>query len=452
MRTWLCVVVAAPTLLAAGAAFAERSSEQRWVVFQDGEVPHIQVSGDRYVRGDLELEIRFKDANPLCFAYSVDGHRLDAPRRPPEPSRFDQMLSAAEGSQQFATVDAARRAVEARLRELSTLSQEAADKASLEQVWDACLWANPPSRVLPLQQRHISSVAAMLQTRLGQNGAWTQIFVSSIDTLASVRRFAASLAQQGSESAEFTEQQRRRLAGAAEGLERYLIATLALVHRTQADLQEVQTRLASAPAATTRHIAANREVVIEVERTRLDRGKTDAALDTVQVRSEAYRTLPRILFDLGVGPSLTFRNTEEYSLGQKGNDRIPNVVRTEDSANVDGVISLSMYVWGARYLDDRIFDASHLLPRPMVGLSMRQPFSSLYFGGQIDPIQFVDLSFGARVYSTTHLIAPEQGRAAYVDGNGEPVPPVTREGVTTQLFVSLTASTDLFQRWIQRSF
>lgn len=452
MRTVIGFTASAALLLLTGASAAERSPERRVVTFHDGSVPRIEVSGDRFVHGEFELEIRFLNTNPLCFSYAVDGKSVAESKSRTPPPAWDNMVSAAEGTQRFNSLREAQAAIDARIQDLGTLSMEAANEASIEQVWSACLWADPPSRVMPLQHKRITEVDGMMRTRLGADGAWTRMLVGTLDTLASVRKQIDTLRSGAEVSPEQTELERRRLGQSAVSLERYVTATLALVNRLQEDLQRAQTRLASTPASTTRRIAANREVVVEVQRSRLDRGQPDAALDTVTVTSEAYESLPPILFDVGIGPSLTFRNTEEYGLGQKVSGQPPNVKRTKDSANVDVVIAMSMYVWGYRYLDDGIFDPMQLLPRPMVGLSMDQPFSSIYVGGQIDPIQFLDITIGARAYSTTHLIAPSEGQLAYMDENGDPAEPVTREGVTTQLFISLTASTDLFQRWIQRSF
>lgn len=435
-------------LLVAASARAQRPEQKRVLTFHDGSVPRIEARGERFVHGEFELVIQFADTNPLCFAYGVDGHSLGTPGRPPAPA-FNDIAASATGTQLFRSVEQAHSTVQARLQDLGTLSLEAAREASLDQVWNACLWADPPSRVLPLQRKRIAEVDTMLRTRLGENGAWTRILVGTLDTIASVRKEVHALPSEDPDNR--TPAQRRLLTATSE-LERYLTATLSLVSRLQEDLERAQIRLASSPASTTRHIADNRRVVVEVTRTRLDRGQPGSALDTITVTNDAYESLPPILFDLGIGPSLTLHNTEDYGLGQSGNDRPPNVKRTEDSANVDIVVSMSMYIWGYRYLDDRIFDPKQLLPRPMVGLSMDQPFSSLYLGLQVDPIQFVDISFGARAYSTNHLLSPEEGELAFDDANGEPSQPVIRRGVTTQMFVSLTASTDLVQRWIQRSF
>jgi hypothetical protein len=444
-------LTASAILFLASTATADRPVQRRVVIFHDGAVPRLQASGDRFVHGEFELEIRFVHTNPLCFAYSVDGRTVADERPPTPPPAWNDMVTSAEGTQKFATLDDGQAAVDARVQDLATMSTEAANQGALDQVWDACLWANPPNRVMPLQQKRIAEVDAMFRTRLGNNGAWTRILVGALDTLASVRKQLDTLpSRQG--DAQQTEAARRNLRASALGLERYVTATLTLVQRLQEDLQRAQTRLASTPASTTRHVAANRKVVVEVQRSRLDRGQPHSALDAVTVSSEAYESLPPILFDVGLGPALTLRNTEDYGLGQRSSGDLPNVRRTEDGANLDLVVSMSMYIWGYRYLDDGIFDVKQLAPRPMIGLSMSQPFSSIYVGAQIDPIQFLDISFGARAYSSKRLIAPEEGELAFTNGEGEPMDPVVREGVTTQMFISLTASTDLFQRWIQRSF
>ena len=452
MRSGFGLVTSIALVLFTSTAAAERPAERRVATFIDGAVPRIQVGGDRFVHGEFELEIRFVNTNPLCFSYAVDGKRVTESKAPAAQPAWNEMVTSAAGAQQFKDIDEAQAAIDTRIQDLGTLSMEASNEASMDQVWGACLWANPPSRVMPLQHKRIAEVDGMLRTRLGANGAWTRILVGALDTLASVRKQLDTLPVREEASPEDTASARRRLHASALGLERYVTATLALVHRIQEDLQRAQTRLASAPAAAIRHVAANRKVVIEVQRSRLDRGSPEAALDTVTVTSEAYESLHPILFDVGIGPSVTFHNTEDYGLGQKASGQPPNVKRTEDGANVDVVVSMSMYIWGYRYLDDGIFDAKQLLPRPMIGLSMDQPFSSIYLGAQLDPIQFLDISVGARAYSTNHLIAPEEGQLAYTDTDGDPTEPVLRRGVTTQLFVSLTASTDLFQRWIQRSF
>lgn len=445
------LVTTSAVLFLASPARAERPVQRRVVIFHDGAVPRLQASGDRFVHGEFELEIRFVNTNPLCFAYSVEGRTVADEQPPATPPAWNDMITSAEGTQKFATLEDGQSALDARLQDLAMLSTEAANQGALDQVWDACLWANPPNRVMPLQQKRIAEVDAMFRTRLGTNGAWTRILVGALDTLASVRKQVDTLPSRH-DDADQRKLVRRNLLASASGLERYVTATLTLIQRLQEDLQRAQTRLASTPASTTRHIAANRKVVVEVQRSRLDRGQPHSALDAVTVSSEAYESLPPILFDLGLGPALTLRNTEDYGLGQRSSGDLPNVRRTEDEANLDIVVSMSMYIWGYRYLDDGIFDVKQLAPRPMIGLSMQQPFSSIYVGAQIDPIQFLDISFGARAYSSKRLIAPEEGELAFTNAEGEPMDPVVREGVTTQMFISLTASTDLFQRWIQRSF
>jgi hypothetical protein len=55
----------------------------------------------------------------------------------------------------------------------------------------------------------------------------------------------------------------------------------------------------------------------------------------------------------------------------------------------------------------------------MVGMSLRQPLTSLYFGGQIDPIQFLDISLGERVYSANVLVDANVGDVASLDAAGK---------------------------------
>ncbi|HQF25725.1 MAG TPA: hypothetical protein PL065_19825, partial [Polyangiaceae bacterium] len=280
-------------------AIAQRPSERRVMVFRDGAVPQLQVSGDRFVHGEFQLEIQFVDTNPLCFAYVVDGHPLPEMAPPKEAVPWNDSMTAAEGTLKLDTLEDALTVLRMRLQDLGTLSTEAASQASLESVWEACLWADPPSRVIPLQKKRISEVDSMLRTRLGDNGAWTRILVSAIDTLASVRRQVDTLPSR-EEQGEKQEMMRRNVRSAMTGFERYVTASLALIQRLQEDLRRAQTRLASTPSSTTRYITANRDVVVEVQRSRLDRGNRDSSLDTVTVVSEAYHSLPPILFDVGI--------------------------------------------------------------------------------------------------------------------------------------------------------
>jgi hypothetical protein len=117
---------------------------------------------------------------------------------------------------------------------------------------------------------------------------------------------------------------------------------------------------------------------------------------------------------------------------------------------LDGTVTLSAYIWGPRYLDGEVFAWEQLLPRPMIGLSLTQPFSSLYLGAQFDPFpQFLDVSVGARVYSATELSGPAEGAPAQTDHDTNPVSPATRKVTSCAPFIALTASTDLFTGWLK---
>jgi hypothetical protein len=194
---------------------------------------------------------------------------------------------------------------------------------------------------------------------------------------------------------------------------------------------------------TRQQFEPNQLVTVEVVETRRAGGKPvdkggDRSLGVANIA-----VLRPIWVDVGIGPSLTFQAIHNYGLG--GNNQI---VQTENSANVDGLVSLSAYLYGPRYLDGRAFNCMSLIPRPMMGLSMRQPFSSLYIGGQIDPIQFLDISAGARLYSATELLGPQLGAPAAVDSTGTSIAPATEAKARFGLFMSISASTDLFSSWL----
>lgn len=449
MKPWLIGSLLAAASVTIAASAVAQANEKRTVVFRDGLQPRLEVSGDRYVHGALDLVIEFKDTNPLCFAYTLD-EDVPAAAPPVQPQRFEGAMSSGPGSVVFSDVEAALAAVDARMQELGTLSMEASDKGSLDDVWDTCLWTDPPAKMLAVQERRIAEVDALLKSRLADNGAWTRVLVASIDTLASVRRRADSLV--ASKPVDLQPPARRRLLDSAAELERYVTASFTMVRHLQQDLEEAHVRLASKPTVITRSYEPGERVTVKVRRTRLEKGQVAAGADAAVISAQAYRTLSPILFDVGIGPAVTFKNVEEYGLSQRVDGRVPNVSRKRDDLNADGVIALSMYIWGSRHLDDTVFAWQQLLPRPMLGVSMSQPFKSLYFGGQIDPIQFLDISFGARAYSTEFLLDPGAGKPAYTDAAGVPQEPATRKGVTTQLFLSLSFSTDLVQRWIAGSF
>jgi hypothetical protein len=164
-----------------------------------------------------------------------------------------------------------------------------------------------------------------------------------------------------------------------------------------------------------------------------------------QPDTEEHRDLEPIYFDIGIGPGIVVgRNTTAYDTVIR--DGRIQIARTEQKLIVDGVLSFSGYVWGTRYLDHRVFDLEFLYPRPMLGLSLTDPTTTLYAGLQIDPIQFVDISAGVRWGATRRLIG-YRGTAA---DPTLPAEPVVEEQVEPSGFVAVTFSTDLVWRWITR--
>jgi len=182
-------------------------------------------------------------------------------------------------------------------------------------------------------------------------------------------------------------------------------------------------------------------VTVEVVETKRVAGKVvDKGGDrSLGVRSIAV--LRPLRFDVGIGPAVAFDYLRSYGLSDMN-----TIIETSKSADIDGTVTLSAY-WWPRYLDNHVFKKEALLPRPMVGLSLKDPTTSLYLGGQIDPIQFLDVSFGAKLYERSDLVG-DVGAMAQLDKDGKPIPPVTHSELHAAFFVSLTASTGLFQSWI----
>jgi hypothetical protein len=195
---------------------------------------------------------------------------------------------------------------------------------------------------------------------------------------------------------------------------------------------------------TRQQFEPNQLVSVEVIETRRAAGKPVDKGGDRSLGSVSIAVLRPIWIDVSVGPAFTFQPIRGYGL-----DANNKIVQNEKSANIDGVVSLSGYVWGSRVLNGAPFRPGALLPRPMLGMSMRQPFSSLYFGAQFDPIQFLDISIGGRVYSATTLVGANVGDSAALDSSGKPISPTTASEAKVAGFVSISASTDLFSAWLK---
>jgi hypothetical protein len=86
----------------------------------------------------------------------------------------------------------------------------------------------------------------------------------------------------------------------------------------------------------------------------------------------------------------------------------------------------------------------------MIGVSLAHPLTEFYAGGQIDPIQFLDISGGVRFANEDVLIGPQQLDRALVDANGKAQPPVVRRELRPSGFVAVTISTNLLYSWIKQ--
>jgi hypothetical protein len=496
------------TLLASASAHAD-DAEPRVVTYVDGPTPRFEASGGRYIRGPMQLELRFQNIKPLCYRYTSNIAPLGAggPATSGLSAEGARVVSPVEPAS-FADAEAALTAVREADKALEQVGREV-QAQTLDAVWAACASEGNAGE----QLARVESAASVLRQKLGAAGGWQQALAQA----GAAARGALALAMPLADAAatadvdvqtkrtllERAERERRRASEALEQASRYgkkppeevaraaetaqadaaaaeaalleaekksaqhraaphLVASAERLARRRhrlaeaiqhlaSDVGRAQALLASAPTVIRKQFPAGESVKVAVTRSALVRGNVVTGASTQTAVADEYETLAPIFWDVGVGPALTLgENTKNYErtiVEDDGSSRIA-AARTEQELILDGMVAFSAYPWGARYLDDTVFDPMQLIPRPMFGLSMDQPFSSIYAGLQIDPVQFVDISGGVRWLTTKKLI----GQKVVADDLENPGPTQMKEEVTRLYFVSLTFSTDLFWRWAKRQF
>jgi hypothetical protein len=484
-------------------------AELRVVTYVDGSTPRFEAAGGRYIRGPMQLELRFQNINPLCYRYTTNIASPGAagPSIPGLSGEATRVVFPVEPAS-LSDAEAALTAVRETDTALEQVGREV-QAQTLDTMRAACAAGSSAGEQLARVER----AASTLRQKLGPAGAWQQALAQAgavargALVLAMPLADAAATAEQDAQTRRTTleraERERRRTSEALEQASRYgrkppeeiaraaetaqadaaaaetalleadkksaqhraaphLVASAERLARRRhrlaeaiqhlaSDVGRAQSLLASAPTVIRKQFAAGETVKVSVTRTALIRGSVVAGASTQTVVADEYETLAPILLDIGFGPALTLgentKNFERTIVEGGGGSRIA-AARTEQELILDGMVAFSAYPWGARYLDDTVFDPMQLIPRPMFGLSMDQPFSSIYAGLQIDPIQFVDISGGVRWLTTKKLI----GQKVVADDLENPGPTQLKEEVTRLYFVSLTFSTDLFWRWAKRQF
>lgn len=473
--------------------------EQRVIRFTGGASPSLVADDYSDAHGAVEVSLQFENTNPLCYAYrtnlAASGRMLpaQAPSLGGAPSG-----AAAPAAAEPASLDEAERALSDASAAVDRVLAEAQNRISLDDVWLAC----DSGGDLATQRARVEAALAVVQQQAGSNGAWRRVLEDANATADAAARFAGTSSAGGSGSGDAVAQAERDERRAQEAVdaakhpapkeltdaldrardalararsaaraseqrgrepERVARMARALQQKNRratmrlmamvGEVEQAAQLLRHAPGTETRRFPVGQKVTVEVTRIPLHRGRPMRA-GAERFAVGPFRTLHPIYFDVGVGPALTLRNWREYGVAVRptsGDSTLePRIVRTKDEMTYDGVVSLSFYMWGARYLDDTIFNWKQLLPRPMLGFSMRQPFTSVYVGGQIDPIQFLDLSAGVRWYQVDHLMGPYVGNPAPLDAQGHPEDPVVRKETSAEVFVAVTASTDLVARWLVR--
>jgi hypothetical protein len=164
------------------------------------------------------------------------------------------------------------------------------------------------------------------------------------------------------------------------------------------------------------------------------------------VRKVTLHTLSPLYVDVGLGPAWIFNDTQTWSISSAPGATVGTVTHS-NQPNFDGVVSLSGYVCGPRYYDGSLRIAgkkywNQWCPRPMLGLSMKSAFSSVYMGWQFDPIQFIDITGGFYFYSRPE---PVGALPLHVVPSGT----LATENVFAYSgFISITSSVNLFASWI----
>jgi hypothetical protein len=497
-RRWLVILV-----LALGCS----PITTRDIVYDPGTVQS-STPQDRYAQGTLDLSVKLSKGNPFCASYQV---KIGAQAYTPQPAialtaaapqggapiavPAVQTCSALAGDKLGSCAIASAEAFADALSDLqttiagwqgalvgvwmkcdaptaalpATVNQQLTDlhdlagkledpglDRMLSEATQASLVAFRASKQLRSQQAAIAAGMVVAKTAAQQAkdslDAATKSKAANVDGL----RHRYLEAQKASDELQGQSDQLDRLASTTSDWADQILKLQSTIKPTLDSLRtDVEAGLSLAgpgsaagggggPILLTRQqFESNQLVTVEVVETRRAGGKPvdkggDRSLGVMNIA-----ILRPIWVDVGIGPALTFQAIHNYGLG--GNNQ---VVQTENSVNIDGLVSLSAYLYGPRYLDGRAFNGMSLIPRPMIGLSLRQPFSSLYFGGQIDPIQFLDISAGARVYSATQLIGPQLGAPAAVDATGTPIAPATEAKARFGFFISVSASSDLFSSWL----
>lgn len=464
------------------------------------------------MRGPLELEVRFRNANALCYEYStnVAASRMAASDQP-LPTRVPGIGAfGAASSASFATLEDALSALNNSQTDLDEILNAARIQMSLDDVWAACDGGGD----FATQRARVESAARMAAERLGVDGAWRQVLenaeaislggkrlsrelatgehdatqeVESRKTALSdaerkereVRESAArsgrtkkvqediddaaralAAAQRKLREGELNLNRHRRsgdLGRAAEQLGERVHHALETLSANVAEINRARSLLARSPTAIRRRFGPGENVAVVVERTRLDHGERVQGRGPQLFEVPAYVTLHSVILDIGIGPALGIgHNTAKFETvfsPASSLDPYPawRILRTEQGLPLDAMLSLSAYIWQERYFDGVVFDAMQLVPRPMIGMSVAHPLDEFYAGFQIDPIQYLDISGGVRFANEQKLIGPRLLDRALVDGKGQPQPPVTRDEILASGFIAVTVSTNLLYSWVRQA-
>jgi hypothetical protein len=328
------------------------------------------------------------------------------------------------------------------------------DENDVATIWLDCLKA-PPFDRLRDQKNH----AGTLRTHfIDQNQAWADSLKAFNEILkrvsGQIERMPTATAPEKDKKKAAADELDKIKADRAD-LDKAIAKTRGDVAPVLAVLSQIEAEEARATPDAERPYAGatlldeqsfdvNQTVTVEVQQQILPTVTTGADGKQRSLGKTAFNTLSPIRLDVGIGPAWIMSNAESWAVSAAPGAAVGTVTRSEQ-LNMDGIVTFSWY-YRPRYLDGTLFSwdwhvPTQWVPRPLVGLSLRSPFTSIYAGLQIEPVRFIDVSFGAYVYSRAEAVGVTEG---------EIVPTgmiATRSHLTASPFLSISSSINLFVGW-----
>src|SRR5688572_14608880 len=288
------LVAALAAALISWVAVPAAADGKRLITFVEGPAPRIELDQSPLVPGALELEVRFIDPRPLCYAYSVTLSHGAPPRVPapaearqaewfpqpgPGPEAID--LGGADGARTM--LGEARQALERAL-------MEARSQGSLESVWAEC---DANSGSTDAQRWRVETIARIVAIKAGPGGPWRRAVERSFAVARAVRNMVDRMRSQPELERELA--QREQALAQTEREERDASAPIAAASRTgRKPSQEVASRHERARQALSHASVALDETKKQISDRARSQGLAEAAYGFEEQARTAARALGQI--------------------------------------------------------------------------------------------------------------------------------------------------------------